>query len=218
MSLIISPSLLSANFINLHADIEMLNRSKADWLHLDIMDGHFVPNITFGMPIIKQIKMHTTKPLDVHLMIEKPERYIQAFRDCGADIITVHLEGSVHLHRTIAQIKDCGAKAGVAINPHTSTELLWLILPDLEMVLVMSVHPGYGGQKFIDNSYKKITRVREIASQLNTNLLIQVDGGVDNTNASKLAKAGANVLVSGSFVFNALSPENAISILKDSIQ
>ncbi|MDD2563346.1 MAG: ribulose-phosphate 3-epimerase [Salinivirgaceae bacterium] len=217
MALIISPSLLSANFMNLKADIDMLNRSQADWLHLDIMDGHFVPNITFGMPIIKQIKAHTTKPLDVHLMIEKPERYISLFRESGADIITVHFEGSIHLHRTIYQIKDTGAKAGVAINPHTSAELLWDILPDIDMVLVMSVNPGYGGQKFIEHSYDKIRAIREKANKINPNLMIQVDGGVDNTNVKKLAQAGANVLVAGSYVFNAQDPEVAIATLKNAL-
>ncbi|MDY0279461.1 MAG: ribulose-phosphate 3-epimerase [Salinivirgaceae bacterium] len=217
MALIISPSLLSANFMNLKADIDMLNRSQADWLHLDIMDGHFVPNITFGMPIIKQIKAHTTKPLDVHLMIEKPERYISLFCESGADIITVHFEGSIHLHRTIYQIKDTGAKAGVAINPHTSAELLWDILPDIDMVLVMSVNPGYGGQKFIEHSYDKIRAIREKANKINPNLMIQVDGGVDNTNVKKLAQAGANVLVAGSYVFNAQDPEVAIATLKNAL-
>ena len=215
MALIISPSLLSANFMNLKADIDMLNQSQADWLHLDIMDGHFVPNITFGMPIIKQIKAHTTKPLDVHLMIEKPERYISSFRESGADIITVHYEGSIHLHRIIYQIKGTGAKAGVAINPHTSAELLWDILPDIDMVLIMSVNPGYGGQKFIEHSYNKIRTIREKANKLNPDLLIQVDGGVDNTNAKKLAQSGANVLVAGSYVFNSQSPETAIATLKN---
>ena len=206
---------MSANFMNLKADIEMLNRSQADWLHLDIMDGHFVPNITFGMPIIKQIKAHTKKPLDVHLMIEKPERYISSFRESGADIITVHFEGSIHLHRTIYQIKDTGAKAGVAINPHTPAELLWDILPDIDMVLVMSVNPGYGGQKFIEHSYDKIRAIREKANKINPNLWIQVDGGVDNTNVKNLVQAGANVLVAGSYVFNAQDPEVAIATLKN---
>ncbi len=214
MSILVSPSLLSANFLNLQADIEMLNRSQADWLHLDIMDGHFVPNITFGMPVISQIKTLATKPLDVHLMIEKPDRYITAFRDSGADILTVHLEGSVHLHRTIRQIKDTGAMAGVAMNPHTPVELLFDILENLDMVLVMSVNPGFGGQKFIERSYDKIRKLRAEADNRSLNLLIQVDGGVDNTNAKKLVQAGTNVLVAGNYVFKSPNPEQAIVSLK----
>jgi ribulose-phosphate 3-epimerase len=215
MSVLVSPSLLSANFLNLQADIEMLNRSQADWLHLDIMDGHFVPNITFGMPVISQIKTMATKPLDVHLMIEKPERYIAAFRDVGADVLTVHLEGAIHLHRTIRQIKDTGALAGVALNPHTPVELLFDILENLDMVLIMSVNPGFGGQKFIEQSYEKIRKLRKEANLRELNLLIQVDGGVDNTNAGKLVEAGVNVLVAGNYVFKSQNPEQAIVSLKN---
>ncbi len=215
MSILVSPSLLSANFLNLKADIEMLNRSQADWLHLDIMDGIFVPNITFGMPVISQIKTTTSKPLDVHLMIDKPERYITAFRDAGADILTVHLEGAIHLHRTVRQIKDTGAMAAVAINPHTSVELLFDVLEDLDMVLIMSVNPGFGGQKFIERSYDKIKKLSSEIKRRSLNVKIQVDGGVDNTNAAKLVQCGANVLVAGSYVFKSPNPEEAIISLKN---
>ncbi len=193
----------------------MLNRSQADWLHLDIMDGNFVPNITFGIPIISQLRSITTKTLDVHLMIEKPERYITSFRDAGADIITIHLEGAIHLHRTIRQIKDTGAMAAVALNPHTSVNLVFDILENLDMVLIMSVNPGFGGQKFIEHSYEKIIKLNEEKKRRSLNVMIQVDGGVDNTNAEKLAQAGANVLVSGNYIFKSPNPEKAIIALKN---
>lgn len=211
---LISPSLLSADFLNLQSEIEMLNRSVADWIHLDIMDGHFVPNITFGMPVIAQVKKIAQKPLDVHLMIEKPERYISDFCKAGAYILTVHIEGSTHLHRTIKLIKDCGAKAGVAINPHTNVSSLSDILEDIDVVLIMSVNPGFGGQKFIEHSYSKIIRLKEMIKKYNCKTMIEVDGGVDNTNAEALINAGADILVSGNYIFGSQNPETNICTLK----
>ena len=215
MPILISPSLLSADFLNLSSEIEMLNRSQADWLHLDIMDGHFVPNITFGMPIVSQIKKIAKKPLDVHLMIETPEKYIVDFCKAGADILTVHIEGSTHLHRTVKLIKENGAKAGVAINPHTSVNQVFDILEELDLVLIMSVNPGFGGQKFIERSYEKIRLVKSEINSRKLNVLIEVDGGVDNTNASKLANSGVDVLVSGNYVFKSENPELTIINLKE---
>lgn len=214
MNTLVSPSLLSANFLNLGAEVAMLNRSQADWVHLDIMDGRFVPNITFGMPVVRQIREATNKPLDVHLMIDDPGRYVSAFRDAGADIITVHYEGATHLHRLLRQIRDTGAKAGVAINPHTPAAMLFDILDQADMALVMSVNPGFGGQKFIERSYAKISELRREARARQLPLLIEVDGGVDDTNARALAEAGADALVAGSFVFGAPDPEQAIASLK----
>lgn len=213
-NIIISPSLLSANFNNLAADIQMINNSAADWFHLDIMDGVFVPNISFGMPIVKSVKKLATKPLDVHLMIVQPERYIQAFKNAGADYLTVHYEACTHLHRTIQEIKAAGMKAGVSVNPHTSVSLLEDILPDLDLVLIMSVNPGFGGQSFIKNSLKKIAQLKEMANILNPNLIIEVDGGVDTKNHTEIVKAGANALVAGSAVFGAENPSEAIAQLK----
>ena len=215
MERIIAPSLLSADFGNLNRDIEMINRSKADWFHCDIMDGQFVPNISFGFPVIEQVKKQAQKPLDVHLMIVEPDRYLDRFKEAGADILTVHIEACTHLHRTLQRIKSLGMKAGIALNPHTSVSLLEEIVTEADMVLIMSVNPGFGGQKFIENSYSKISRLREIAEKKNHNLIIQVDGGVDLSNAAKLYAAGANALVAGNAVFKANNPEEVIIGLKN---
>ena len=211
----IAPSLLSADFTKLADEIEMINQSDADYLHLDIMDGLFVPNITFGWPIIKQINNISQKPLDVHLMIEKPERYISEFAEAGADILTVHYEASTHLHRTVAAIKEAGMKAGVAINPHSPVSLLSEITGDVDLVLIMSVNPGFGGQAFIVNSLKKIAEVRRIFSENNDTALIEVDGGVNLENASEIIKAGADILVAGNAVFKSANPMETIFQLKN---
>ena len=211
---IIAPSLLSANFLELGKEIEMINTSEAGWFHLDIMDGKFVPNITFGFPVIKQIKSLAKKPLDVHLMIEQPERYITDFQQAGADILTVHYEAVNHLHRVIYAIKENGMKAGVALNPHTPVECLQDIIRDVDMVLIMSVNPGFGGQKFISQSLAKIARLKEMIVDAQTQTLIEVDGGVDSSNAIDLVLAGADVLVSGSFVFKSENPQETIKNLK----
>jgi ribulose-phosphate 3-epimerase len=212
--MIVAPSLLSADFLTLSSEIEMLNNSKADWIHLDIMDGMFVPNITFGFPVISQIKKAAKKPLDVHLMIEKPERYVKAFRKAGADILTVHYEAVVHLHRCVQEIKNEGMKAGVSLNPHTPVHVLEHILPDLNVVLLMSVNPGFGGQSFIPESMNKIRILRQLANEKNPGLIIEVDGGVSPDNVKKLADAGMNAAVAGSAVFKADDPSGVISELK----
>lgn len=214
MERIIAPSLLSADFGNLNRDIEMINRSQADWFHCDIMDGQFVPNLSFGFPIVEQVKKMAQKPLDVHLMIVEPDRYLDRFKEAGADILTVHIEACPHLHRTLQRIKLLGLKAGISLNPHTSASLLDDIVAEADMVLIMSVNPGFGGQKFIENSYSKISRLREMAEKRNPNLIIQVDGGVDLSNAGKLFAAGANALVAGNAVFKANNPEEVIAGLK----
>ncbi len=214
MERIIAPSLLSADFGNLNRDIEMINRSQADWFHCDIMDGQFVPNLSFGFPIVEQVKKMAQKPLDVHLMIVEPDRYLDRFKEAGADILTVHYEACPHLHRTLQRIKLLGMKAGISLNPHTSVSLLDDIVAEADMVLIMSVNPGFGGQKFIENSYSKISRLREMAEKKNPNLIIQVDGGVDLSNAAKLFAAGANALVAGNAVFKANNPEEVIAGLK----
>lgn len=214
MNHLIAPSILAADFANLQRDVEMMNSSQADWMHFDVMDGMFVPNISFGFPVLKAVKQYATKPIDVHLMIVDPDRYIKAFADGGAYSITVHYEACPHLHRTVQAIKEAGCKAAVAINPHTPAMLLKDIIADLDMVLVMSVNPGFGAQKFIPHTYTKIAEVRELANKLNPNLLIEVDGGVDASNAAKLLAAGANVLVAGNSVFSAQNPVSAISELK----
>ncbi len=214
MSHIIAPSILSADFANLQRDIEMINNSQADWFHVDVMDGAFVPNISFGFPVIKAIKKHAKKPLDVHLMVVKPDRFLQQFQEAGADILTVHYEACIHLHRTVHAIKALGIKAGVAINPHTSVNFLADIIEDIDVVLVMSVNPGFGGQKFIDNTYHKIVNLREIIRAKKSNALIEIDGGVDMNNYTKLLEAGADALVAGNTVFSSANPSQTIADLK----
>ncbi|OFM82802.1 ribulose-phosphate 3-epimerase [Weeksella sp. HMSC059D05] len=210
---IIAPSILASDFAHLGKDIEMVNNSQAQWFHLDVMDGVFVPNISYGMPIIDRINQLTNKVLDVHLMIVEPERYITAFREVGADILTVHYEASTHLHRTIQAIKAEGMKAGVALNPHTPVSVVEDIIEELDLVLVMSVNPGFGGQKFIENTYRKIEKLAEMKKEYNPGLIIEVDGGVNTDNAPKLTAAGADALVAGSAVFNAENPTEYIAEL-----
>ena len=212
--ILIAPSFLSANFLNLQSDIEMINKSEADWFHLDIMDGSFVPNISFGFPIIKQINQLSQKPLDVHLMIIEPDKYIKKFKEVGTNILTVHYEACNHLHRTIQNIKQEGMKAGVAINPHTPVDLLIDIIQDIDVVLIMSVNPGFGGQKFIENTYSKIKRLKQIIAEKEANTLIEIDGGVNLQNSKKLIEAGANVLIAGSSVFKSNNPVETIRKLK----
>ena len=214
MSHLIAPSVLSANFGNLDKDIELINRSDADWFHLDVMDGVFVPNISFGFPIIKAIKKLSTKPLDVHLMIVNPDNYTLAFKEVGADILTVHLEACSHLHRSIQNIKNLGMKAGVAINPHTPIESLKDIISDIDLVCLMSVNPGFGGQKFIENTFEKVRNLKLLIEQKKSKALIEIDGGVDLKNYKKLIKSGANVLVAGNTVFNSENPTDTIKLLK----
>lgn len=214
MSHIIAPSILSADFANIQRDVEMINNSDADWFHVDIMDGVFVPNISFGFPVIKAIKKHAKKPLDVHLMIVDPDRYTTAFKDAGADILTVHYEACTHLHRSIQNIKANGMKAGVAINPHTNVSLLEDSIADLDLVCVMSVNPGFGGQKFIENTYHKITMLKAMIKNKKSKALIEIDGGVDLNNYKKLLQAGADVLVAGNTVFSSPNPTDTIRDLK----
>jgi len=214
MSHLIAPSMLSANFANLQADVELINNSKADWFHLDIMDGVFVPNISFGLPVVAAIKKIATLPLDVHLMIVQPERYISDFKKAGADILTIHYEASTHLHRSISEIKKEGMKAGVVLNPHTPVSVLEDIITDLDLVLLMSVNPGYGGQTFIENTYKKIDDLKNLIIKSNSKALIEIDGGVTLDNASKLISTGADVLVAGSTVFGSANPTLTIEKLK----
>jgi len=215
MKHLIAPSILAADFGNLQRDIEMINNSEADWFHIDVMDGVFVPNISYGFPVLDVVKAHATKPLDVHLMIVNPDQYIERFAKAGASVITVHYEACVHLHRTVQAIHATGCRAGVALNPHTPVELLKDILADLDMVLIMSVNPGFGGQKFIANTYSKIMRLKSLAADLNPNLIIEVDGGVDIGNIVALKDAGATVFVAGSSIFTAPSPSKMISDLKN---
>lgn len=215
MAHLIAPSLLSADFGNLERDIMMINRSDADWFHVDVMDGVFVPNISFGMPVIKAMAKHAGKPLDVHLMIVDPDRYISEFKKCGAEVLTVHYEACTHLHRTIQAIKAEGMKAGVAINPHTPVSALQDIIFDLDLVLVMSVNPGFGGQKFIEHSLNKIRQLVEMRRQNASSFLIEVDGGVNDSNAHRLILAGADVLVAGNYVFASSDPAAVISGLKN---
>jgi ribulose-phosphate 3-epimerase len=216
MNHLIAPSILAADFANLQRDVELINASEADWIHVDVMDGVFVPNISFGFPVMSAVKKHATKPLDVHLMIIDPDRYIKNFADAGAGGIIVHYEVCPNLHRTIQHIKEVGCRAAVALNPHTPVALLEDIIADVDQVLIMSVNPGFGGQKFIKNTYKKLKDIRELADRKNPGLFIEVDGGVDEHNIAKLVAAGANVLVAGNSVFSAADPSKAISILKNS--
>lgn len=213
--ILIAPSVLAADFANLQRDIEMVNDSEADWFHIDVMDGHFVPNISYGMPVIQAIKKHAKKPLDVHLMIEKPERYIEEFAKVGADIITVHYESTIHLHRTLTQIEQAGCKAGVVLNLTTPVSVLEDILSKCFMVLIMSINPGFGGQKFEEITYIKVKKLRKMITDQNLNTRIEIDGGVTDKNAKQLVDAGADVLVAGSYVFGASDPTKAIQVLKE---
>lgn len=214
----IAPSLLAANFLELGKEVEMVNRSEADWFHLDVMDGRFVPNISYGLPVIAQIKKLARKPCDVHLMIEEPEKYAAEFKKAGADILTVHAEACIHLHRNIQQIKSLGMKAGVALNPHTPVVVLENVIRDIDVVLVMSVNPGFGGQTFIEQTYQKIRQVRQLIKDNQATALIEVDGGISAENAGQLVQAGANVLVAGSSIFASADPEKTIAALKRGAQ
>ncbi len=211
---IIAPSILASDFANLEREIKMLNESEADWIHVDIMDGVFVPNISMGLPVVEAVNRHAKKPLDVHLMIVQPERYVEAFHKAGASVISVHVEACPHLHRNIQQIKALGIKAGVAINPHTSVSQLEYIIADIDVVCLMSVNPGFGAQKFIENTYRKVRDLKELIVKSGSKCLIEIDGGVNQQNAKPLLDAGADVLVAGNFVFSATDPKGVIRGLK----
>ena len=214
---LLAPSVLAADFANLQRDIELINASQADWFHIDIMDGVFVPNISFGMPVLEAITKHATKTIDVHLMIVDPDRYIKTFKQLGADILTVHYEACTHLHRTLQAIKAEGMQAGVALNPHTPVHLLEDVIQDIDMVCIMSVNPGFGGQSFIENTYAKTAQLKELITRKGAKTLIEIDGGVTDKNAAALAQAGADVLVAGSFVFKSANPAQTIAELKKSV-
>lgn len=211
---LVAPSVLAADFSNLERDIKMINRSQADWIHVDIMDGVFVPNFSMGIPVVEAIKKHSKKPLDVHLMIVNPENHVESFKKAGADHITVHIEVCRNLHRNIQQIKSLGCKAGVAVNPHTSVQLLDNVIAGLDIVCVMSVNPGFGGQKFIENTYRKVTQLKRMITESASHALIEIDGGVNQSNAQALLEAGADVLVAGNFVFSSVDPLVTIEQLK----
>lgn len=215
MGHIISPSVLSCDFANIQRDVEMINQSTADWFHVDVMDGVFVPNISFGFPVVSAIKKHATKPLDVHLMIVNPDQYIEEFKNAGADWLTVHYEACTHLHRTIQVIKSHGMKAGVALNPHTPVAVLEDIIQELDLVLIMSVNPGFGGQKFISHALDKVKKLKELIVKSESKALIEVDGGVNLETGKQLLEAGADALVAGSFVFNSENPTQTVQALKD---
>ncbi|GGF65677.1 ribulose-phosphate 3-epimerase [Wenyingzhuangia marina] len=214
MSKLVAPSVLAADFANIQRDVEMINSSEADWFHIDIMDGVFVPNISFGMPVVQAIKKHATKPLDVHLMIVNPDQYIKTFKEIGADILTVHYEACTHLHRTIQAIKAEGMQAGVALNPHTPISVLEDIIQELDLVCIMSVNPGFGGQSFIENTYTKVQQLKNLITFKGCDTKIEIDGGVTNKNANNLIEVGADVLVAGSFVFGAEDPIETVKELK----
>ena len=216
MPIIIAPSILAADFANIEREVNMINKSDADWFHIDIMDGVFVPNISFGMPVLKAIQKHAKKPLDVHLMIIDPDRFIEAFAELGAEVLTIHFEACNHIHRSLQKIKSCGMKAGVALNPHTPVNNLSDIIKDIDLVCLMSVNPGFGGQSFIENTFEKVRELKTLIKNKQSSSLIEIDGGVTNQNASKLTSCGADVLVAGSYVFSSKDPKSNISLLKES--
>lgn len=211
---IVAPSILAADFANLEREVKMINDSQADWIHIDVMDGVFVPNISMGLPVVEAIKRHARKPMDVHLMIVEPERFVEAFHKAGAEVISVHVEACNHLHRNLQQIRGLGCKAGVAINPHTSISELENVIQDIDLVCLMSVNPGFGGQKFIENTYQKVRQLKSLITKAGSSTLIEIDGGVNLQNAKPLMEAGADVLVAGNFVFSSQNPTSVITQLK----